>query len=191
MAKKITPGTGQANKASIQSSPVLPAVEDPGSIALSFVRADGLSSAAIAYFGGGRWSHCDALLKDGRYLGARDDAIQLPDGSWISSGVRVRPPDYTPWVDQEVWRLPCTLAQQLAFEDFLHAQVGKPYDSRAILGFVAGQDWRNPGAWFCAELLAAGLEKALGITFNLGTNKITPNALYLAVGAMGAIQVIL
>jgi len=39
-------------------------------------------------------------------------------------------------------------------------QVGKPYDKLAIVAFAVNRDWRSPDAWFCDELVAAGLEHA-------------------------------
>ena len=36
----------------------------------------------------------------------------------------------------------------------------KPYDKLAIVAFAVNRDWRSPDAWFCDELVAAGLEHA-------------------------------
>jgi uncharacterized protein YycO len=34
------------------------------------------------------------------------------------------------------------------------SQVGKPYDWRALLGFLVHRDWAQTNAWFCSELVA-------------------------------------
>jgi hypothetical protein len=161
-----------------------------GAIELQFSRAPDWSSDLIAYFGGGRWSHVDARLQDGsgRLLGARDEPITI-DGVTYPAGVEIRPPGYLRWADVEVWRLKVTAEQQAAFYDFLTAQLHKPYDERAILGFAAGRDWRDPSAWFCAEVDAAGLEQALSVSFALPTNKITPNDLYIGFSMLRAVKV--
>jgi uncharacterized protein YycO len=39
----------------------------------------------------------------------------------------------------------------------LHAalgQVGKPYDVKALFGFLVHRDWQEEGHWFCSELVA-------------------------------------
>lgn len=45
-------------------------------------------------------------------------------------------------------------------------QEGKPYDWKAIMGFVADRNWDNPGRWFCSELVAAAQAKVGHPLFN-------------------------
>ena len=73
------------------------------------------------------------------------------------SGVRIRPAGYRKWVRRVVFEVPATFAQELAWQAFLIAQVGKPYDGEAILAFAFGRDWREPDSWICSELQAAAL----------------------------------
>ena len=150
-------------------------------IRLQFVRGSGLSSAAIAWFSQGTFSHVDAVLPDGTLLGARSDVCggQPP-------GVRVRPHGYEVWTQRVVFSIPASDAQAEAWEAFLRSQVGKPYDKIAILGFALGRDWRDDGAWICSELGAAALE-ATGIVpqLYLAAAKITPEALALVCSAIG------
>ena len=143
-------------------------------------RQTGLVSAAIAWFSSGWPSHIDVVLPTGELLGARSDNV----GG--GSGVRVRPPDYAPFARKCRLRREAAPEQERRFYAFLRAQVGKPYDSTAIVGFVAGRDWRDPSAWFCAELAMAAVEHAgLCSLLFLTANKITPVGAGLVLSALG------
>jgi uncharacterized protein YycO len=142
-------------------------------IRMQFVLGSGLSSRAIAWFSSGHFSHVDAILPNGRLLGARSDQI-----GHVPPGVEIRAPFYEKWKERVVMTLVTDRAKERAFYDFLHAQLGKPYDKTAIWGFVTGRDWRDDKAWFCSELQTAALEIA-GIfpTLYAPRNKITPATL--------------
>lgn len=152
-------------------------------IALQFVLGHGLSSQAIAWFSAGRFSHVDAILPDGSLLGSRSDTIK-----GIKPGVRVRPPDYEPWLARVQLALPSTPTETQRWIDFLHSQIGKPYDKSAIWGFAAGRDWREPDSWFCSEIQARALEVSCrSPPLYSPANKITPSALALVMSALGAV----
>lgn len=144
-------------------------------IRLQFSFQDDLPSDLITYFShGAGFSHVDALMDDGRLLGAR-----------ASGGVQIRPAGYAAFARTLQLDLGATASQAKEFWDFLKQQVGKPYDARAIAGYVAGRDWRNSAAWFYSEMLAAALESAYWFPYNLSTpiNKIDPDDLLLAISA--------
>lgn len=150
-------------------------------ITLRFVREPCLSSDLIAWFTQGHLSHVDCITKSGKALGARSDRVGgEPAGVWV------RPADYAAFALVTCFELDATPAQEKAFYQFLNAQIGKPYDHRAIWGFVTGRDWREPDSWICSELQAAALEYA-GIVPKLyvAANKITPNALALIASVVG------
>lgn len=141
-------------------------------IRLQFVLGTGISSQVIAWFSAGVFSHVDAVLADGRLLGARSDKA---DGI---AGVAIRKPFYEHWKRRVVMSLVVAPAIEAAFNAFLTDQLGKPYDRTAIWGFVAGRDWRESDSWFCSELMTAALE-VVGVFPLLYTprNKVTPAAL--------------
>src|SRR6185437_9040803 len=151
-------------------------------IRLQFVCEAALSSQAIAWFSAGHFSHVDAVLSSGFLLGARDDAVggQPP-------GVRIRPPDYLRWSRRVVMTVHASPQQTRAFYDFLHGQLGKPYDRAAIWAFAFNRDWRERDSWICSELQSAAGEHA-GILphLYLAANKITPVACALVFSAVGA-----
>ena len=157
------------------------AVTGTNSIGLRFVADESLASRVIRRYDQGAWSHVDAVADDGRLLGARADHCGP-----VPSGVEYRPATYMRPVAQRVVRVPATADQVAAFWRFLEAQLGKPYDSLAILAFVMDRDWRGDKAWFCSELQGAALEAAGVFPYRLGTplNKLTPDGLFLAVSAI-------
>lgn len=154
-------------------------------IQLQFVCEAALSSETIAWFSAGHFSHVDAVVDNGSLLGARSDFVgrQPP-------GVEIRPWDYARFSRRVVFSIPARPDQKRNFNAFLNRQIGKPYDSQAIWGFVLNRDWREDDSWICSELQAAALEAA-GILppLYLAANKITPVALALVVSAIGATAV--
>ena len=144
-------------------------------ITLQFSRGTDISSDLIAWYEHGGWSHVDTVLPDG-LLGARSDAI-----GGKPAGVQVRPKDYLGDEKTLVVELPCSSEMAGKYEDFLRAQIGKPYDVEGIAGFISGRNWSDPAAWFCSELVAAGLEACGYFEYPLAvtTHKITPADLLL------------
>lgn len=151
-------------------------------IRLQFVAEDDFASRAIGWFSSGIYSHVDAVLADGSLLGARNDKIGK-----IPAGVQIRPPFYKPFARRCVFKLRTTNNETIKWMNFLFAQVGKPYDKKAILGFITGRDWRETDSWICSELQAAALEAAgIAPQLFLATSKITPVAAALVMSALGA-----
>lgn len=148
-----------------------------------FVAAAAFSSRLIEYFGAGGFSHVDAVLPDGRLLGARSDIC----GGQKYPGVWIRPQDYEKWPRRVVMELSCTDEQAKAWELFLRAQIGKPYDKMAIFGFLVGRAWREDDSWFCSELGTRALEvaKICPDPLTLTPNKVTPGTLACIVSALG------
>lgn len=160
-----------------------PTVNSPktSSVRLSFVAARAFSSRLIEWFGGGGFSHVDAMLPDGRLLGARSDVIGV-----IPPGVQIRSADYEKWPKRLLLEIPCTVEQSKDFHGFLQGECGKPYDRLAIVGFAINRNWRDEDSWFCSELVTRALEVA-GICpdLRLTPNRITPGACALIACALG------
>jgi hypothetical protein len=155
-------------------------------ITLQFVREAHMASGLIAWFGAGEFSHVDAVFPDGRLLGARHRPIGGTEG-----GVQIRPADYSTFVRRVVMEVPCSDEQEQGFYGYLRNQVGKPYDSSAIWGFVTGRDWRNPERWICSELLPAAAEFVHILPrLYVPANKITPVGCCLAFSAIGGVVVV-
>jgi uncharacterized protein YycO len=58
---------------------------------------------------------------------------------------------------------------------FARAQVGMPYDRKALLGNICRRSWQDPGAWHCAELREAILAAAGRPRFREQAWRISPN----------------
>lgn len=147
-------------------------------------RDDTLGSDLISWFDQG-FSHVDTRLDSGWLLGARDDVVVV-DNRLYPSGVQIRPPGYRKFSKTMLFAIECTFEQKDAFNTYQRSQLGRPYDSKAIWGFVFGRDWREADSWICSELAAASLEQA-GIIkkLYLEANRITPGALALVLSALG------
>lgn len=145
---------------------------------LQFSAMSDIGSRAIQLFERGWPSHVDIVLGDGRLLGARSDSV-----GGMPPGVQVRPANYETFEKVERVVLRATAEQETRFLNFLQAQIGKPYDSTAILAFPLRRDWREPDSWFCSELAAAALEACGWFPSELSSpsNEITPRDLLLMV----------
>lgn len=152
---------------------------------LTFVRGDRIASGLIAWFSAGHFSHVDANLGNGEFLGAYERKV-----CGIPAGVQLRPVRYDTFPKRVTFSIPVTSDQRTAWLSFLRDQTGKPYDWAAIAGFVTDRDWRERDSWICSELQAAALEAA-GIVprLYLAANKITPVALALAVSTLPSVVI--
>ena len=140
-------------------------------ITLQFCRFESLAGRAITYVTGAPVGHVDIALPDGRLLGAQFDSGL----GGMPSGVQIRPPDYGGMTGKIIVTVPTTTQQESLFLTYATAQIGKPYDIDALAGFVVDRDWRQPGAWDCAELVAAAAEYGQIISrLPISINKITP-----------------
>lgn len=154
-------------------------------IRLQFAAMRDPASEAIKLFSRGWPSHVDAVLPDGSLLGARDDLV-----GGQPRGVQIRPPGYCPFEKTLIIDLAATKECEEKFLAFGRAQIGKPYDTTAILAFPFERDWRDPDAWFCSEIWTRGLEISLWFPREVAVaaNEVTPRDLLLMVSpwAQGA-----
>lgn len=156
-------------------------------VVLQFVASSDPMSWAIMRISR-HYSHVDVVLPDETLLGARQDG-----------GVAIRPANYEKFTKRtRVFVLCGTLTgnegKDVYAYDWYRAQIGKPYDTRAIEAFVAGflgpeRDWQAPDSWYCSELAIAGL-LASGIARDPGVsaNHITPWDAFLIAGQHGTVQ---
>jgi uncharacterized protein YycO len=143
-------------------------------IELQFVDTTGLTSWAIRWFSAGRVSHVDAVMQDGKLLGARS-----------AGGVQIRAKNYEKFVRKIKVELPSNADHEQRWNTFLRAQIGKKYDKTAIWAFLVNRDWRESDSWYCSELIAAGLEECGWLRTRLASpaNKITPSELLLVLSS--------
>lgn len=119
-------------------------------IRIRFVTGNDFISSAIRAGERDGWvTHVEAVVPGGCLVGAH-----------IDGGVQARPPGYdrTSMTRELLVDLECPPEIADAFHAFLNAQIGKSYDLGAVVAYGLGRDWRKADAWFCSELVAAGLE---------------------------------
>jgi hypothetical protein len=159
------------------------------SIILQFVQDDAgwfdPTDFAIQWYSHGWADHVDAVIVNSKLDG--DENLL---GARMKKGVALRPLNYQKFKRVERVKLPATRDQYLAFGDFLHNQIGKPYDDTAILGFAFDRDWRDANHWMCSELMAAALEHCGFFPYPLNSpaNRVTPTDLMLAISARTPIE---
>ena len=132
------------------------------------------------------WSHVEAVIPDGLYLGA------LIDG-----GVQARLPAYdSSWTRQLFVDVPATDLQLQTWSNFLGSKIGLPYDEAAIAEMAEGTltgaapAWDQASAYICsalqtAALLAAGIVKSAPA----GVRLATPRDVLIACGALATVGV--
>jgi len=113
-----------------------------GAITLQFVTTNQLLSRAIRLFQRGWISHVDGVTADGRLLGSQN-----------VGGVQIRPPNYEKFSRFERFNIPVSDEQEELYWNFLHEQIGKPYDTLAIAAFVFNRDWRSRMGGFVTSWL--------------------------------------
>jgi len=69
--------------------------------------------------------------------------------------------------------------QRRAIQEFLMAQVGKPYDFGGVWGFMDRDDKdHNPDKWFCSELVFAACRAAdVSIFRRVAAHRVSPGML--------------
>jgi|ERR1019366_860535 hypothetical protein len=143
-------------------------------IQIRFIEGTAIDSRIIRWQTRAWCSHVEAILPGEKTLGAL-----------FNGGVAIRNfsdkcyRDVKRWED---WHIPCEQYQATNFYSFLHDQIGKPYDWRAIISFALGErDWQAKGSWFCSEFMFAGMKEAGLYTppAQLPSDRLTPRDSYL------------
>jgi hypothetical protein len=111
---------------------------------------------------GSPFSHCGFVLGDDRILDATDSpdapvCLTTPAGN--PRGVALRPGSYQEWGMRR--RMVLRTDKADAIIAVAMSQLGKPFDNAAVSfrsfintdNYPRATDWRDPGAWFCAEYL--------------------------------------
>jgi hypothetical protein len=154
------------------------------SITLRFISGKSFVSQTIRRFEYEFWaSHVEAVLPDGKHVISADMAL----------GVAVLPIDYNDgsYDRAQYVTIQATPEQSAKFYAFLHAQVGKPYDDKAVVGIALGRNWLSPDHWFCSELDAGGLCDCGIFPQHLAVdlNHVTPRDLLLIISGRDDVSV--
>jgi len=75
-------------------------------------------------------------------------------------------------------QLGCSLASERAMMGFAHEQVGKPFSMRAMMRSIVWPRKTDESSWFCAELVAATLQRGGLYPRDENPGAATPESLY-------------
>lgn len=137
-----------------------------------FCRSHGFVSWAIRIFTWSRWGHV---------------AVLAPDNMTVYEAVwpRVHKTTLATLHKEEavIQAVEMHLLRPEAAIQWLEQQVGKPYDWKALFGFVFHRDWASPKKWFCSELAAMAWDKGGSPLFRRNAVfRISPGMLWLIPG---------
>lgn len=142
---------------------------------IHFCKSTGLGAMLIRFFTFSRWNH--VAIEVG---GVVFEAV-------TRAGVRAVPAHNFPRLWGKVESVDIAVPDQVAAERFLKAQLGKPYDWKAIFALPFRESWHRAGKWFCSELVAEALLHG-GRPLNLPSHRVTPRDLYIALPEVGVIS---
>jgi hypothetical protein len=141
-------------------------------VRLRFVHCEDVVGLAILAQTGGRFSHVEAVMPDGTYLGAHADG-----------GVQARPSDYDKgqWARQLMVDLPSTTEMDAKFEHYLRAVIDEPYAFSSIFGFVTHLDFATHHHVICSALQALALRGSewFATPLSMPAHMISPRDLQL------------
>lgn len=120
-------------------------------------------------------------MPDGRLLGAMSDGIKA----------RLANYDTGKFVKEMFLQVKATEVQAAAFYAFMRSQIGKPYDTWAVLSFFdPSRDWQDPSAYDCSELIGTAFSecglfpKHLAVAFS----RITPRDIFLLASTLIGVE---
>jgi uncharacterized protein YycO len=134
-------------------------------------RSNAIGSRLIRILTWSEYSHAALMTPEGTVIEAT-----LPRVREVPAEVVIAA--HTDW---HIVDLPC--ADEAGAIWWARGQLDKPYDWRAIVGFLVHRDWTSPRAWFCSELVAAAFARGGSPLFRAGAaGRVTPQMLWLLPG---------
>jgi hypothetical protein len=163
-------------------------------IAIEFLMGPDRSSRLISWFGQGPdgVSHSASLLKDGRYLDARNDVL-----NGVPSGVHIRDPKTEKWIRKRRATLEVTDEEYQTWEDSLRLKIGDQYGRSDIMEFMFDRGKHQPGHYICSALAINAVQHVSRVHWKPGhlgfipfplpipAHQISPNAALLIVATAG------
>lgn len=138
-------------------------------VTVHFCKSEGLGGRILRLFLMSKWNH--VAIQFGNVV------YESVSGAGV---IRRSPAEFSKAWDK-VSSLEVNVADRMALLRFLQAQVGKPYDWKAILAFPFRGSWQDRSGWFCSELVYEGLIVGGGLLSDrLPANRVTPRDLWVA-----------
>lgn len=141
-------------------------MKKPSYIYIRFTSQNTLASWLVTTWTNQWPSHIEMVIAPGVYI-----------GSDIETGVTIISDDYyknNVFTQEEYFKIPVTEDEQLTILTTIFSQIGKDYDTWALIGNVCKRNWQNTNKWFCSELIAWACLHGNKQLINKKTNRITP-----------------
>lgn len=134
---------------------------------IAFCRGTRLSSRLIQILTWSRWSHV-ALIDD-------DEVVEA---LWPRVGVTALSDLLSRYSEVIIAEWPGIDGGPIL--EAARSQEGKPFDWKALFGFLFHRDWQDPNAWFCSELVAWSFTQAgVPLYRREAMDRITPQDLWV------------
>jgi uncharacterized protein YycO len=135
-------------------------------IYLRYSKQKTFTSKLVSWWTGGWPSHVEFVTGPGQYLGSDiDTGVATVDDKYYSQ---------FPLGKEEYYKIEVTESQYNLIFSFLKQQMGKKYDSWALVGNIFRRNWQVNEKWFCSELIASAFNYAGKSIINYKTNRVTP-----------------
>jgi len=133
---------------------------------LRFSSASTFASWLVATYTGTWCSHVEFVVSKGQYLGSDiDTGVAFVDDQYYIDTKMKR---------EEYFCVTVTQEQYDVIYQYARSQVGKDYDTWALIGNLFRRNWQQSKKWFCSELIAKSFKEAEYPLLNYRTNRITP-----------------
>ena len=131
-------------------------------IYLRFTNSNSIASKLVEWWTGHWASHVDIVVGRGSYI-----------GSDILTGVAIiGDEDYINRT--EFYYVEVTEDQYFKFMRIAYSQLGKDYDTWALVGNMFRRNWQQTDKWFCSELIAHCFQQCGAIVTYSKSNRVTP-----------------
>jgi hypothetical protein len=151
--------------------------------AVDLLLGSGLLSRAIAWYGNGYggFSHAASAIDEETYIDSHANVI-----AGVPAGVQKRAISTEKCIKRERLAKQCS---QLEYDEWVHAleeNIGDPYGTIYIWGFITGRHENGNGSWICSGDALRALRRLGAVpALSVPDNQITPNSLGLILEAVG------
>jgi len=133
---------------------------------LRFSSAKTFASWLVATWTGTWTSHVEFVVSEGQYLGSdMETGVAFVDDQYYIDTHLKR---------EEYVKVKVTQEQYDIIYQYARSQIGKDYDTWALIGNLFRRNWQETKKWFCSELIAKSFKEAGYPLMNYRTNRITP-----------------
>lgn len=117
-------------------------------------------------------SHVEFVIDNNEYLGSDIDiGVQKVTDKYYKNNI---------FEKIEYYKISVTKDQHDQIYQIANNQLGKSYDTLALIGNLFNRNWQESDKWFCSELISYCFQLAGKPLVNEKTNRITPGDMLLS-----------